>query len=586
MKSWSAALGVLLAVAMAGEASEPAFVARYRESRTGDTRLLELGWSRANTAAVPASGFSEQRSPESVAEGPAEATLPIAEEYTIIELAAAEPATIVRELLARRISGVPAGLRLRANFDRDLGALADDPASHRGDEVRTLTRNGPPANRIDLVFMGDGYTAAERDKFFADITRLSAEMFASRSLRSYLPLFNVHAVFRASEQSGVGVDVPGKTAYGAFRMGKTLRGIDAPRSGRDAVWDSCHQAPGCDYAILIVNDPNYGGLGGEIAISTSSLESGYKVLVHELGHTIGGVGEEYDGGGYRGANYSAYLDALGWKRWLSGPLREEPAQSRIIAWPWFALTQGPLDLKFTSDGKWARTHLNFSGSGLREPGSLEVRLDGKALPFAFPGWPDGDRQFYDIDSNQGFAAGDHVLTFAAGHPDGTSYLSNLKLHEFGPDYHFEDSNIGAYPLFTGQNSKVGYRPTHEACLMRNMASKAFCPVCLENLWLKLFAKVSLIDELRVEKVDDFYRAAVLTPKLGQLRTGPAIAGEHLHVRWFFDGVENKGSEDTLSWSLGQGVAKKEIEVEVSLRSPEVRMDSESLLVARKKYLIQ
>lgn len=52
---------------------------------------------------------------------------------------------------------------------------------------------------------GDGYTAAEKDRFFDDMQRLVNDMFTSVTFASHLPLFNVWALFRASVDSGIGV---------------------------------------------------------------------------------------------------------------------------------------------------------------------------------------------------------------------------------------------------------------------------------------------------------------------------------------------------------------------------------------------
>ena len=68
------------------------------------------------------------------------------------------------------------------------------------------------------------------------------ELFAGDTLRSYLPIFNVHAVFRASAESGIGKnDRPKNTAYRLYREGNTLRAIFPGDSS--AAHDSCSQAP-------------------------------------------------------------------------------------------------------------------------------------------------------------------------------------------------------------------------------------------------------------------------------------------------------------------------------------------------------
>ncbi len=67
-----------------------------------------------------------------------------------------------------------------------------------------IVNGGDPANRIDVVFMGDGYTADERVQFFGDIRRLTDDMFNGDTFRSYLPLFNIWAVYVESVESGIG----------------------------------------------------------------------------------------------------------------------------------------------------------------------------------------------------------------------------------------------------------------------------------------------------------------------------------------------------------------------------------------------
>src|SRR5690606_38032159 len=87
---------------------------------------------------------------------------------------------------------------LTAELQRRGVKSAAVDATDFADEVITLVDNGPSANRIDVVFMGDGYTRAERDLFFEDMQRMVNDMFRDRTFKSYLPLFNVHAVFRPS----------------------------------------------------------------------------------------------------------------------------------------------------------------------------------------------------------------------------------------------------------------------------------------------------------------------------------------------------------------------------------------------------
>jgi hypothetical protein len=93
-------------------------------------------------------------------------------------------------------------------------------------EIRPLRESGPSSNRIDVVFMGDGYTADEREKMFADMGRLVDDMWGDVTFASYLPVFNIWALFEESAESGIGVNSqPRDTAYRLYRTGTQLRGI-------------------------------------------------------------------------------------------------------------------------------------------------------------------------------------------------------------------------------------------------------------------------------------------------------------------------------------------------------------------------
>lgn len=84
--------------------------------------------------------------------------------------------------------------------------------------IKKIVDSDNPSNRIDVVFMGDGYTAAEETKFFDDIQRLTDEMFTSDTFAQYLPLFNICATYLPSQDSGIGVGDESKdTVFGLYR---------------------------------------------------------------------------------------------------------------------------------------------------------------------------------------------------------------------------------------------------------------------------------------------------------------------------------------------------------------------------------
>jgi len=78
--------------------------------------------------------------------------------------------------------------RLAENFEPHSNEL-------RNSDVRVLVNQGPKENRINLTILGDGYTIGEREKFFEDCARTVHGLFETPTFKSYLPLFNVYAVF-------------------------------------------------------------------------------------------------------------------------------------------------------------------------------------------------------------------------------------------------------------------------------------------------------------------------------------------------------------------------------------------------------
>ncbi len=201
--------------------------------------------------------------------------------------------------------------------------------------VRTVVQNGPSEDLYDMVILGDGYTAAEQGRFDQDVLDV-INYFQNTPNKfpygAYFGLYNVHTVFRASNQSGADkppLNIFVDTAYDAsYWTGGTERCLYIGNGGL-AMADAA-LAPDTDgRVIVLVNDPKYGGCAGTFSVSYNgtSMED---VQAHEWGHSFGGLADEYDygrSGTYTGgepgsANITA--DPTGnakWAPWLgvSGP---------------------------------------------------------------------------------------------------------------------------------------------------------------------------------------------------------------------------------------------------------------------------
>ncbi|MBS1959773.1 MAG: hypothetical protein JST80_09900 [Bdellovibrionales bacterium] len=436
---------------------------------------------------------------------------------------------------------------------------------HASDDVRAIVEQGPKENRINLTIVGDGYTAAEKEKFFADAKRTTDNLFTGSTFASYLPLFNVYAVFVASAESGIGDGSPKNTALKLYRTPKGSK--RAIMCGNSSAADrAIAMAPATDYPILLANDNFYGGLGGQYAISTSSVKSGMIVLRHELGHNFGDVGEEYDGGQvYSGANYSRTPN-VPWAHWApNGGIKAYDAQSLGGEYSWKNLSTGGVSANFAVPSGDFNVLVDMSSVGWETADDVISAIDGQTIQH--PGPFSNDREFFQLGPKP-MAPGSHKLTFTENKHDGDNVLAFYRLYAYPTTYNFTKDNVGAFVSFSEGNNKVGYRPTHDSCLMRDMTTPKFCVVDKENMWQRFLARMSLIDDVKVgmNRNSRGKMVQLVTPKLQGLSANwyKVEAGKETELTDY----QNK-----FSWEVPAGMTGR-IRVRVKYVTPEVRKYSD------------
>src|SRR6266849_2957558 len=108
---------------------------------------------------------------------------------------------------------------LLLSSDFVLGA----PATMRLDYYNT----GEPAGKVDLLILGDGYTAAERPKFEQDARRFTEILFAASPFREHRRDFNVWGLCPAAEESGI--SRPSSNVHHRSPLGATYDTFDTER---------------------------------------------------------------------------------------------------------------------------------------------------------------------------------------------------------------------------------------------------------------------------------------------------------------------------------------------------------------------
>lgn len=202
--------------------------------------------------------------------------------------------TVVFELSARDKSDMRFHSLLKTDIDPQ--SIFIDRGSLKNNRITQIQYKGDPSNKVDLVFLAEGYTAETQDKFVADAKRFTELLFLTAPFTDHRDDFNVWSVNLVSEENGT--DASGKGIFkntalnsGYYTFG-TDRYLTTPdmKSIRDAVWNVA-----CDAIFILVNTETYGGGGmyNFYAIGTSDNERTPVVFVHEFGHSFAGLGDEY-----------------------------------------------------------------------------------------------------------------------------------------------------------------------------------------------------------------------------------------------------------------------------------------------------
>ncbi len=209
-----------------------------------------------------------------------------------------------------------------------------------------IEKHGPPAEKVDLLILGDGYTAAERGKFEKDARRLTEVLFSASPFRERRSDFNVRGLCPEAFEPGIsrpsmGVHrrTPLGATYDAFGSERYILTFDN-RSLREVASFAPYE-----FVEILTNTRTYGGGGIFNLYATVAADSVWApyILVHEFGHHFAGLADEY----------------------YTSDVAYEPAAGRIE--PWELNVTALHDLK---DFKWK--DLVSPGTPLPTPWSKEV----------------------------------------------------------------------------------------------------------------------------------------------------------------------------------------------------------------------
>ena len=160
----------------------------------------------------------------------------------------------------------------------------------------TLQQPADTTRCIHVAYVAEGYTAEEMGIFLNDCHTAMEALFAHEPFKQMQDRFNIIAVKSVSEESGTSVPNMGNwkntalaSHFDTFYSNRYLTTLHLKR-----LHDILAGTP-YEHIMILVNTNHYGGGGVYNSYNLTYTRGPYfrPVVVHEFGHSFGGLGDEY-----------------------------------------------------------------------------------------------------------------------------------------------------------------------------------------------------------------------------------------------------------------------------------------------------
>lgn len=175
-------------------------------------------------------------------------------------------------------------------------ALIRDLAPRKSLEWEYIHRGGDSKECIDVVILAEGYTAEQMELFMRDAKVAAEEILSYKPFSEYSSNFNFIAVKSLSESSAV--SVPQDDLWCQTAVNTNFMTFYMPRylttGSVHKLYDLVTNIP-CEHLVVLANTDTYGGGGiyNSYTLTTAHHPAFKPVVVHEFGHSFGGLGDEY-----------------------------------------------------------------------------------------------------------------------------------------------------------------------------------------------------------------------------------------------------------------------------------------------------
>ncbi|MGN1166001.1 MAG: M64 family metallopeptidase [Lachnospiraceae bacterium] len=165
-----------------------------------------------------------------------------------------------------------------------------------------------------LLMFGDGFAAEDQKTFYKESKKIADYIMATSPYDEFADTIKIYAYGTVSNESGARADKATTQAeadadtrdtyFGtSFWTGGMQRLLSVNSDGLAKVEALKKDVlPSADFSVIVVNSDTYGGSGGEVCVASLN-SSSLEMMLHELGHTVANLADEY----WAGASYASEL---------------------------------------------------------------------------------------------------------------------------------------------------------------------------------------------------------------------------------------------------------------------------------------
>ena len=218
------------------------------------------------------------------------------------------------------------------------GALAQEQLSQKSHQVdfpvAVLQKSGNDAKRNVWLFIGDGYTKEQQNKFLHDVKERVAKILLVEPYKSYKDALNIYAVEAVSKESGTSRaadkgrnnEIRKDTYLGVHHnsVGLERLGWFFPEGEKHLTQlikqvekNYLDKGGKVMQTSVLANSDIYFG-GGALNYSVASLAAGEAMVLHEASHGFANLADEYNGNPQEGPNKTKQtkLKKVPWKEFF------------------------------------------------------------------------------------------------------------------------------------------------------------------------------------------------------------------------------------------------------------------------------